>query len=231
VEDDGRLAAMLEEYLAGRGFAVTTAGTLAKAGRALKDGAFDIMILDLMLPDGDGMDFCRQARAVTSIPIVMLTARGDSADKVAGLELGADDYIQKPFDPAELAARLRAALRRAAPMAPAGAIIRLAGLEVNLDAMEISKDGKKLEITPRQFAIFRALLERAGRVVNRETLMDAIGGELEAFDRSIDVHVSRIRAAIEENPKEPKLIKTVRGSGYILTAQAEEAGGKERRDG
>jgi DNA-binding response OmpR family regulator len=227
VEDDGRLAAMLVEYLAGRDFAVTRAGTLAAAARLLKETGFDIMILDLMLPDGDGIDFCRAVRAESNIPIVMLTARGEAADKVTGLEIGADDYLSKPFDPGELAARLRAALRRATPENRGGAI-RFADVVVNLDAMEARKNGEKADLTARQFAILRALLERAGKVVSRETLMDAAAGaELEAFDRSIDVHISRIRAALEDNPKKPTFIKTIRGEGYIFSFPP--AGAEEKR--
>ncbi|MDH5637810.1 MAG: response regulator transcription factor [Nitrospinota bacterium] len=220
VEDDNKLAVMLAEYLGGRDFSVSHAATLAEAERLLERQQFDIVALDLTLPDGDGVEFCRRLRVSSSIPVVMLTARGDDMDKVVGLEIGADDYLSKPFDPRELVARLRAVLRRtaSAPTTDGVGEMRFADVVLDLDAMEAYKDGTRRDITPRQFAILQALVERPGRVLSREALMDMVKGqELEAFDRSIDVHISRIRAAIEDDPKNPALIKTVRGEGYIFT--------------
>ncbi|MDH5509845.1 MAG: response regulator transcription factor [Nitrospinota bacterium] len=228
VEDDKKLAAMLAEYLDGRDFAVSRAATLTEAGRLLERQDFDIVALDLTLPDGDGVEFCRRLRVSSSIPVVMLTARGDDMDKVVGLEIGADDYLAKPFDPRELVARLRAVLRRMAPTPTTGGLgeIRFADVVMDLDAMETRKAGKGRDITPRQFALLRALVERPGRVLSRDALMDMVKGQdMEAFDRSIDVHISRIRAAIEDDPKNPVLIKTVRGEGYIFTG----APGRERK--
>ena len=219
VEDDLRLADMLKEYLGQRDFSVTHAMTLAAArANLLKDGA-DIIVLDLMLPDGDGIDFCREVRTGSQVPIVMLTARGDEMDKVVGLEIGADDYLAKPFDPRELVARLRAVMRRAGQArAGAGEKLFFGDVALDLGAMEVYRKGSKLDITSRQFAILRELALRAGKVVSRDALMEAVSAApLEAFDRSMDVHISRIRAAIEDDPKKPSYIKTVRGEGYMFT--------------
>jgi len=177
---------------------------------------FDALVLDLMLPDMDGLEICRQLRAKSDLPLLMLTARGDAADRIVGLEIGADDYLPKPFQPRELLARLRAILRRgkgAAAAKPLG----FGRLEIDRDSRSASVDGKACSLTGYQFALLVALAENAGRVLSREALMDLVKGEpLEAFDRSIDVHVSRIRAAIEDDPKKPRRIITVRSAGYVF---------------
>jgi len=216
IEDDARLAAMVGEYLGQAGFRVTTAGSgtegLARIGRE----AFDALILDLMLPDMDGLAVCRTVRSKADLPILMLTARGDAMDRVVGLEMGADDYLPKPFEPRELLARLRAILRRRVGAAPAD-VLRFGRLEIDRGAREARLDGVPKALTSYQFAILLALAAHAGRVMSREALMDHIKGEaLDAFDRSIDVHISRIRAAIEDDPKKPRRIITVRGAGYVL---------------
>jgi two-component system, OmpR family, phosphate regulon response regulator OmpR len=216
IEDDARLAAMVGEYLGQAGFRVTTAGSgtegLARIGRE----AFDALILDLMLPDMDGLAVCRTVRSEADLPILMLTARGDAMDRVVGLEMGADDYLPKPFEPRELLARLRAILRRRHGAAPAD-VLRFGRLEIDRGAREARLDGVPRALTSYQFAILLALATHAGRVMSRDTLMDHLKGEaLDAFDRSIDVHVSRIRAAIEDDPKKPRRIITVRGAGYVL---------------
>ena len=223
VEDDEKLGSMLEEYLSGHGFGATRAKTLAEAGRLASKPGWDIVVLDLMLPDGDGTDFLRQLRSSSAVPVIILTARGDEMDKIVGLEIGADDYLAKPFDPRELVARLRAVLRRSSPEErPVKGRVRFGTVEMDMDAMRVFKDGVEAQLTARQFAILRALVARAGKVISREALMEASAGmELEAFDRSVDVHISRIRAAIEEDPKKPALIKTVRGEGYIFTGLGE----------
>jgi two-component system, OmpR family, phosphate regulon response regulator OmpR len=221
IEDDARLARMVDDYLSGAGFRVTQAAT-GKAGLALAErDAFDALVLDLMLPDMDGLDVCKVLRTRNQTPILMLTARGDAMDRVVGLEMGADDYLPKPFEPRELLARLRAILRRAHTAAPANAM-RFGRLEIDKDAREIRIDGAPRPLTSYQFAILLAMAERAGRVLSRDTLFDLVKGEsIEAFDRSIDVHISRIRAAIEDNPKKPRRVITVRGAGYVF-AKAQE---------
>ena len=216
IDDDGRLAGMVSDYLGGAGFRVTVAGTARDGEALLKREAFDVVILDLMLPDADGLDLCRRLRASTDVPILMLTARGEPMDKVVGLEIGADDYLAKPFEPRELQARLRAILRRRGGPA-VSEILRFGRLEIDKGARVVRIDGEERAITSYQFALLLALAERAARVLSRDALMDLLKGEkLEAFDRSVDVHVSRIRAAIEDDPKKPRRILTLRGAGYVF---------------
>jgi DNA-binding response OmpR family regulator len=216
VEDDTRLAEMLSEYLGEAGFRVAVA-PLAEAALAKSPDDYDAVVLDLTLPDRDGLDVCRALRAKTDTPILMLTARGSATDRIVGLELGADDYLPKPFEPRELLARLRAILRRRSASAAAGAPLRFGALEIDRDAHVLRVRGEERNVTSYQFALLVALAENAGRVLSRDFLMDLVKGEaLEAFDRSIDVHVSRLRAAIEDDPRHPRRIITVRGSGYVF---------------
>jgi len=170
-----------------------------------------------MLPDLDGFEVCRRVRASSDLPILMLTARGEPTDRIVGLELGADDYLPKPFEPRELLARLRAILRRRGALEKRASTLRFGRLEIDRDARSVRVDGAERPLTSYQFALLVAMAEHAGKVLSRETLMDLVkGAALEAFDRSIDVHVSRIRAAIEEDPKKPRRIITVRGAGYVF---------------
>ncbi len=216
IDDDDRLAGMVSDYLGGAGFRVTVAGTGSKGEALLKRGSFDAVILDLMLPDADGLDLCRRLRGENDVPVLMLTARGEPMDRVVGLELGADDYLAKPFEPRELQARLRAILRRKGT-APKTDLLRFGRLEIDKGSRVVRLDGEERAITSYQFALLLALAERAGRVLSRDALMDLLKGEkLEAFDRSVDVHVSRIRAAIEDDPKKPRRILTLRGAGYVF---------------
>ncbi|QNK01853.1 response regulator [Dyella telluris] len=217
VEDDPRLADMLSRYLVEAGFRVEIAPQGALALERLSAAPYDAMVLDLMLPDMDGLDICRQARPKHDLPILMLTARGDAMDRIIGLELGADDYLPKPFEPRELLARLRAILRRRNRVGPVRPPMSFGRLEIDRSARVVLIDGKECAITSYQFALLAALAEHAGRVLSREALLDLVKGEpLEAFDRSIDVHISRIRAAIEDNPRRPRRVITVRGAGYVL---------------
>ena len=218
IEDDSRLAGMVSEYLGKAGFQVIHAEN-GKLGLALYGReAVDAVILDLMLPDADGLEVCRLMRARSEGPILMLTARGDPMDRVVGLEMGADDYLPKPFEPRELLARLRAILRRSRTVSSKTDVLRYGRLEIDRAAREIRLDGAACPLTSYQFALVLALAEHAGRVLSREQIMDHLNGEtIEAFDRSIDVHISRIRAAIEDDPKKPRRIITVRGIGYVFT--------------
>jgi DNA-binding response OmpR family regulator len=219
IEDDSRLAAMVAEYLGEAGLRVE----IARDGKTgldwLARQSWDAVVLDLMLPDMDGLEVCRRLRATSDTPVLMLTARGDTADRVVGLELGADDYLAKPFEPRELLARLRALIRRRAGGRPP-ATLRFGRLTIDRDARIVRLDDVERPITGHQYALLLALAENAGRVLSRDALMDLARGQaLEAFDRSIDVHISRIRAAIEDDPKRPRRILTVRGAGYVFARQ------------
>lgn len=220
VEDDPRLAEMLSDYLGQAGFRIGVACLGAAALKELADTGYDAVVLDLMLPDMDGLDLCRELRTFSDIPVLMLTGRGDAVDRIVGLELGADDYLPKPFEPRELLARLRAILRRGARgqgSAGTGESLHFGRLEIDVSARRVRLDGKVCELTGHQFDLLLALARKAGRVLSRETLMDLTRGEQpEAFDRSIDVHMSRIRAAIEDDPKKPRRVITVRGAGYVF---------------
>jgi two-component system, OmpR family, phosphate regulon response regulator OmpR len=215
VDDDHRLAAMLGEYLAGGGYVVDRRETGLDGLSALSRGAYDAVILDVMLPDLDGFEVCRRIRAASDVPILMLTARGEDTDRIVGLEIGADDYLPKPFNPRELQARIKAILRRRS--GPQVRILRFGRLDIDPGARSVRVDGEERPLTSHQFDLLVALAENAGRVMNRDRLMDLVKGEdLDPFDRSIDVHVSRIRAAIEDDPKHPRRILTVRGAGYVF---------------
>jgi DNA-binding response OmpR family regulator len=229
IEDDARLAAMVAEYLEQNGFAVERApdglGGLQRLGQG-GSSAVDLVILDLMLPDIEGLEVCRRIRALpgalAQTPVLMLTAKGDPMDRIIGLEMGADDYLPKPFEPRELLARVRAILRRKVePATPASTkLMRFGSLEIDRDARTVTISGAPCDLTSYQFDLLVTLAERAGRVLTRDQIMEAVRGrELEAFDRSIDVHMGRIRAAIEADPKDPKRILTVRGVGYVFARQ------------
>ncbi|WP_119269361.1 response regulator [Taklimakanibacter deserti] len=216
IEDDPRLAEMVKDYLGGAGFSVTIAAKGALGIAAQAQHAFDALILDLMLPDMDGLEVCRRIRAEADTPILMLTARGEAMDRVVGLELGADDYLPKPFEPRELLARLKSILRRAKGDRKAE-ILRCGRLEIDVDARQARRDGEICALTSHQFELLLALARHAGRVLTRDAIMDLLKHQrLEAFDRSIDVHISRIRAVIEDDPKKPRRVITVRGAGYVF---------------
>jgi DNA-binding response OmpR family regulator len=218
VDDDERLRTLLAEYLGGRNFEVDVAPTgedgLAKLGAA----EFDLVILDLMLPGADGLEVCRHIRATSSIPIVMLTARGEDMDRIVGLELGADDYLPKPFNPRELLARVQAVLRRTAAADVEGpALLRAGPLALDPSRRIAWLEDSELDLTSTEFDLLRTLVASAGRVVPRERLMEeARGTEFASFERSVDVHVSHIRKKLGDDPKRPRLIKTVRGVGYFV---------------
>jgi DNA-binding response OmpR family regulator len=224
IEDDAALAGLVREYLQPLGYELAVAGTAAEGLRRVPEG-WAAVLLDVMLPDGDGFEVCRRIRAASDVPVLMLTARGQDEDRIVGLELGADDYLPKPFNPRELLARLRAVLRRGRqPAGRASAALRFGRLEIDRDARVVRLDGDERPLTSYQFDLLIAFAESAGRVLGRETLMERAGhGGGEAFDRSIDVHVSRIRAAIEDDPKHPRRLLTVRGAGYVFARKQDEA--------
>jgi two-component system response regulator RstA len=220
VEDDARLAALTAEYLKRHGVEVASASDGASALEQARRTRFDAVLLDLMLPGRSGLEVCRELRGRSDVPILMLTARGEEADRVLGLELGADDYLTKPFSPRELLARVQALVRRARGQAgPASRPIVVGELELDPGALRAVLAGNELALTAYEFQLLRALAERAGQVLSRERLLElARGSAEEAFDRSIDVHISRLRAKLGDDPKHPRWLKTVRGAGYQLAA-------------
>ena len=221
IEDDESLASMLGEYLRGVGMHAEAAHDAASGLAALARTRPDAVILDVMLPDLDGFEVCRRIRASSDVPVIMLTARGDDADRIVGLELGADDYLPKPFNPRELLARIRAVLRRSdRTRSNVRDVMRFGRLEIDADSRRVTLGDAPCNLTGYQFDVLYVLASNAGRVMSRDQLMDHLRGEsLEAFDRSIDVHVSRIRAAIEDDPHHPRRIITVRGAGYVFTSE------------
>ena len=220
IDDDARLASMVSDYLSHGGFEIETAGSLADGRARLAAQPFDALVLDLMLPDGDGLDLCRELRRegrTRHLPLLMLSARGEPLDRIVGLELGADDYLPKPFEPRELLARIKALLRRAAQTPAADDVLRFGRLEIDLGARMARLSGAACELTGHQFDLLVVLAQSPGRVLSRDQIMDSLKGHpLEAFDRSIDVHISRIRAVIEDDAKAPKRVLTVRGAGYVF---------------
>jgi two-component system phosphate regulon response regulator OmpR len=223
IDDDESLAAMVAEYLSSHGMEVDHAAHPSDGLAVLLSGGFDAIVLDVMLPDIDGFEMVSRIRAESDIPILMLTARGEETDRIVGLELGADDYLPKPFNPRELLARLKALIRRQRRAVTASdRLLRLGGLEIDLEQRRVRLDGVDRDVTSHQFDLLVALAENRGRVMSRDELMHRVRGtDLERFDRSIDVHISRIRAAIEEDPKHPRRILTVRGAGYLFTSADE----------
>jgi len=216
IDDDERLNKLLTKYLSDFGFSVRAA-THPDAGlRAFKSDPPDLLVLDIMLPDTDGLTVCRKIRETSRIPIIMLTARGDVADRIVGLELGADDYLPKPFEPRELVARMQAVLRRGAH--PDEEIVRVGPLEVNWARQSASLAGRPLALTTAEFELLGLLVRNRGRVLTRDRIMEAMKGiDAEAYDRSIDVLVSRVRQKLGDDAKQSTFIRTVRGIGYSFT--------------
>ncbi len=231
IEDDSRLAQMVVEYLGQSGFDVTHASDGEAGLEQFQLMQPQLVILDLMMPGIDGLEVCRRIRSLPGdaarVPVLMLTAKGDPMDRIIGLELGADDYLPKPFEPRELLARVRAVLRRRGDtgnttVSRTTPVLRFGSLDIDRDARTVQVAGQPCELTSYQFDLLVAMAERAGRVLTRDQIMEAVRGrELEAFDRSIDVHIGRIRNAIEADSKDPKRILTVRGVGYVFAKQQE----------
>jgi len=220
IDDDARLFSLLKTYLGENGVELRHAPDGHRGLAALEQGAFDVVLLDVMMPRPDGLEVLRMMRKRSRIPVVMLTARGDEADRVVGLELGADDYVAKPFSPRELLARMRAVLRRAQPEA-VDERLSVAGIEVDVPARSVRIAGRDVELTGLEFDILVALMRRAGRVVPRGALLDEAGrGDVTVSERTIDVHISRLRKKIGDDPRSPERIRTVRGIGYVLAREA-----------
>jgi two-component system OmpR family response regulator len=229
VDDDVELRELLRGYLGGNGFDVAVAGDAAALRRQLAAGAMpDLLILDLMLPGEDGLALCRALRAdpaTAALPILMLTARGEDTDRIIGLEMGADDYLPKPFNPRELLARIRSILRRAGDatrLVPVRALA-FAGWTLDLGARHlVDADGLVVPLSNGEFKLLRAFAENPYRVLSRDQLMDALAGrEAAPFDRSVDVMVHRVRRRLRDDAREPQLVKTIRSEGYMLAAEVE----------
>ncbi len=224
VDDDRELARLLAEYLGPHGVLVDHVEDGARAlERLAGNGAYDIVLLDVMLPGDNGFEVCRRLRSKYDIPIVMLTARGDDTDRVVGLEIGADDYVPKPFNPRELLARMRAVLRRARPSgqgAEATGRVEVGDLLVDVPAHKAVLEGRELQLTSFEFRVLVVLARRAGETVTREELANAVLSKTTGYDpsvdRSLDVHVSHLRQKLGDDAREAKRIRTVRGVGYVL---------------
>jgi DNA-binding response OmpR family regulator len=222
VEDDERLAQLTARYLEQYGIVVTRVADGREAVAVATQNSFDLVLLDLMLPGFDGIEVCRALRARIDVPIIIVTARADEADRVLGLEIGADDYVAKPFSSRELLARVRAQVRRARGRAgPRALPLRVGRIEVDPGGLRASIDGKPLHLTGYEFTLLRALVERAGRVLTRDQLLAVAHREADAvFDRSIDGHISRLRQKLGDDPRRPTMLKTIRGAGYMLATGA-----------
>ncbi len=228
VDDDARLRDLLVRYLGDNGFRVRSAVDAPAMDRELQREPPDLIVLDLMLPGEDGLSICRRLRASdTNLPIVMLTARGDEVDRIIGLEMGADDYLPKPFNPRELLARIRAELRRRAATQPSAALVQggkvvFGPFTLDLATRQLSRDGETLPLTSGEFSVLKVLVEHARRPLSRDQLMEmARGREHEAFDRAIDVQISRLRKLIEDSAAQPRYIQTVWGFGYVFVPDGE----------
>lgn len=234
VDDDREIRDLLGKFLGQHEHRVTTAADGVEMRKALEDWNIDLIVLDLMLPGEDGLSLCRNLRAESDIPVIMLTAMGEDVDRIVGLEMGADDYIAKPFNPRELLARIKSVLRRTRALpggrtAAEGALVRFADWTLDINKRELqSPDGVLVPLSGGEFDLLAVFVTHPGRVLSRDQLLDlARGREAQPFDRSIDVQVSRLRRKLEDDPKEPALIKTVRSGGYMFTPDVEDQGGRE----
>jgi two-component system alkaline phosphatase synthesis response regulator PhoP len=215
VEDEPQIARLVRDYLEHAGFAVLVAGDGDGALHQVRAAKPDLMVLDLGLPGLDGLDVTRTVRAFSAMPIIVLTARGDEADRIVGLELGADDYMVKPFSPKELVARVRAVLRRTEGTQQAPDVVRAADLVIDVPAMRVSAAGQRVDLTPTEFQLLLALARRPGRVLTRGQLLEAVRGvALESYERAIDAHVKNIRRKLEAHEGAPSYVETVYGVGY-----------------
>lgn len=217
IDDDKRLHELLGDYMQTQGIALTSAMNGVEGLRSIEGESFDAILLDVMMPELDGFEVLRQIRKKSDIPVVMLTARGDETDRIVGLEMGADDYLPKPFNPRELLARLKAVLRRSNQVDVA-AVLHMHNLAIDTGARTVVRDGELVDLTGIEFDLLVAMVRRAGRVVTRAGLLDGAGrGDVVVSDRTVDVHISHLRQKLEATPKTPTLIKTVRGVGYVFT--------------
>ena len=238
VDDDARLRELLSRYLQEQGFSIKTVIDSAAMDRALHREHFDLLVLDLMLPGEDGLAICRRLRAAdNNMPIVMLTAKGDEVDRIVGLEMGADDYLPKPFNPRELVARIHAIMRRQPsnlPGAPAleEEVVNFGRISVNLGTRALSCDGKDITLTTGEFSLLKVLLQHPRQPLSRDKLMElARGREYGVFDRAIDVQISRLRKLVEDDPSKPRYLQTVWGFGYVFIPDEAKEDAEESEQG
>ena len=223
VDDDREISTLLAEYLEKNGYRTSTAGDGKAMWKALDDNRIDLIVLDLNLPGDDGLTLCRNLRARSSIPVVMLTARGEPVDRILGLEMGADDYLPKPFEPRELFARIRSVLRRthavpASSPSTDAQMVRFAGWTMDTTARHlINPQGVVVALSGAEYRLLKIFLDHANRVLSRDQLLNMIAGrDADPFDRSIDLQISRLRQKLGEDARSPQIIKTVRNEGYVL---------------
>ena len=215
VDDELKITRLVRDFLQHAGFAVLTAGDGPGAVATVRSAKPDLVILDLGLPGMDGLDVIKAIRRHSDLPIIILTARSDEPDRVVGLEVGADDYIVKPFSGRELVARVRAVLRRTEGDSPLAEVVRVGSLEVDVPRMEVRSDGRLVELTATEFQILLGMARRPGRIFTRSQLLDAVHGvAVESYERAIDAHIKNIRRKLEPDPRKPTLILTVYGVGY-----------------
>lgn len=221
VDDDRDIRELLQDYLQRNGYQVSVVADGEGMWRTLEKEHVDLIVLDLMLPGDDGLTLCRQLRAGSEVPVIMLTALGDETERIVGLEMGADDYLSKPFNPRELLARIKGVLRRAGGDAASARVVRFEGWTLNRDAHHlVSPQGVVVNLSTGEYRLLDAFLSHPNRVLNRDQLMEILQGrDWGPFDRSIDVQVSRLRKRLREDPHNPTLIKTVRGEGYLFAAK------------
>jgi two-component system, OmpR family, response regulator len=229
VEDDREIGKLVSQFLGANGIRVATTADGREMDQALKDNRIDLLVLDIMLPGEDGLSICRRLRASSNLPVIMLTAKGEDVDRIVGLEIGADDYLTKPFNPRELLARIRAVLRRGTNdtvvEARSDSILTFEGWRLNPHTRRLhDPDGARVALTGAEFDLLFVFCERPRRVLSRDQLIDLTQGRSAApFERSIDVLVSRLRQKMEKEPKEPRLIQTIRSGGYMFSPRVEVA--------
>jgi two-component system, OmpR family, response regulator len=229
VDDDRDIRTLLSEYLEKNGFRATAVGHGKAMRRALEQGHVDLIVLDLMLPDEDGLAICRDLRTKSQVPVIMLTALGEEVDRVVGLEVGADDYVVKPFSPRELLGRIKAILRRTAHMPRDADVAAVEGFRFAQWRLDMTTrtlmhdDGKKVALGGAEFRLLAVLLANSARVLSRLQLMELLRGrDLDPFDRSIDVRISRLRQSLGDDARSPKIVKTVYGEGYVIGVPVEQ---------
>ncbi|MCJ7772933.1 MAG: response regulator transcription factor [Desulfobacterales bacterium] len=220
IDDDEKLNDMLKDFLSDFGFNILTAFEPDEGLKILKEQTPDLIILDIMLPHMNGFEVCKTIRKNNTVPIIMLTARGEVMDKVVGLELGADDYLPKPFEPRELVARIQSVLRRTQPDNQSQ-LETFGRLAVDHKKRVVLLDGKDAGLTTNEFTALSLLVKNAGKVLNRDQILDALRGmECEAFNRSVDITMSRVRQKLKDDPKNPSFIKTIWGAGYLFIGES-----------